>query len=568
MKTQRRTLPIASALACLLTASLFATELVAATNPLHLDGNGRLRYYTTSAQGDKIPDFSFCGYKNGEDITHISTQYAIKKVLAPQPSGDDTVRIQTAIDEIEAMPVNSNGFRGALLLKDGTYRVSSTLWIEKSGVVIRGEGDDDGGTVILAQGTDKYVVFVIEGPNDIEPNSERSFREITDSYVPVGARSFNVASTSGHQVGDEIFVLKRINDAWIKATKNPEAWNPDFHPFNQAYKYKYKRKILAINGNNITIDAPIVDAINTTYGGGMIIGYDTENATQEFRIKQCGIERLQIRSEFNPNETERILYTNEDLFSDEDHAWVGIEIDNAVDCYVKEVTGKYLGYGLVTLKHGAYRVTVQNCSMLEPVSEMDGGRKYSFMVYGQRNLIRDCFSRLARHDFALGQRAAGPNVFYNCTAEDSHNFSEPHLGWGTGTLYDNVQVNGPRAMLNALFRDNIDPGHGWAGANTVFYNCRAPLIYTMKPPTAQNFILGVNGKIPPDTTFGGLVNLAKTVFQTPEGTKFNYKGHPVMGNGYVYSPNPTQPIDPIADPASLWVKQRADRLLYGDLSIP
>ena len=43
----------------------------------------------------------------------------------------------------------------------------------------------------------------------------------------------------------------------------------------------------------------------------------------------------------------------------------------------------------------------------------------------------------------------------------------------------------------AANRGSMGSGHGWAGAQMVFWNCAAPLILVMQPPTAQNFAIGL-----------------------------------------------------------------------------
>ena len=53
---------------------------------------------------------------------------------------------------------------------------------------------------------------------------------------------------------------------------------------------------------------------------------------------------------------------------------------------------------------------------------------------------------------------------------------------GDGGLYDNIQ-----APLTARFWKNINIG--WAGANTVFWNCEGDFL-VQKPPTAQNYSFG------------------------------------------------------------------------------
>jgi hypothetical protein len=69
-------------------------------------------------------------------------------------------------------------------------------------------------------------------------------------------------------------------------------------------------------------------------------------------------------------------------------------------------------------------------------------------------------------------------------------------------------------------------GHGWSGANILFWNCTADKLDVGKPPTAQNWAIG-------DTT---------TVAPAPTGT------------GFIESSN-----DPV-EPHSLYAGQLADRL--------
>lgn len=114
--------------------------IVAARSKLvYLGTDGRLVYAPYNEQGDTIPDFSHCGYGGGGvPIPDVP----VKVTLSPQAgSGDDLARIQAAVDEAGKLPVDSSsGFRGAVLLKKGEYRLSGTVKLSVSGVVLRGEG--------------------------------------------------------------------------------------------------------------------------------------------------------------------------------------------------------------------------------------------------------------------------------------------------------------------------------------------------------------------------------------------------------------------------------------------
>src|SRR5690242_3419261 len=100
-------------------------------------GSGGRLTYVPDKSGNTIPDFSTCGYMGGgvklPDLPVVTT-------LQPQSApADDTARIQAVIDDISKKPADSRGLRGALLLKRGTYRIGTSLYIRTNGVVLRGE---------------------------------------------------------------------------------------------------------------------------------------------------------------------------------------------------------------------------------------------------------------------------------------------------------------------------------------------------------------------------------------------------------------------------------------------
>ncbi|VGO18855.1 pectate lyase family protein [Pontiella sulfatireligans] len=167
-------------------------------------------------KGNRIPDFSRAGFgRGGVSIPNIP----IRLTLGPLPgSRDDTARIQAAIDKLSMYPAGRNGVRGALLLKRGVFRVSGTLRIEASGVVIRGEGQTPDGTTILATGKKQRSLFNVVRGKDIVEYKDRRHR-ITDSYVPRGAMSFPVESTRGLDVGDSIIVHRPSTKEWIRDLK-------------------------------------------------------------------------------------------------------------------------------------------------------------------------------------------------------------------------------------------------------------------------------------------------------------------------------------------------------------
>lgn len=437
--------------------------------------NGNLQY-APNENGDTIPDFSNCGYMGGGvPLPNATIRIAIKPA-----DGDDGPRIQAALDQVGKLTPDSNGIRGTVLLKRGTYQIAGSLDINQSGVMLRGEGDNESGTILTATGKSPRNFIRIsgqEGPKEIKNTRGR----ILDARVPVGARSFRVGKISDYKTGDRIFVIRHGNKEWIRAIGMDQIMarpgNPDRTKQWAPFSLVFERKIVRIVGDQITVDAPIVCAIETRWGGGEIAKY-----TEERRARNCGVENLRIVSEYDP------ALKNGGHFVDEAHATNAITISHAADCWVRNVTARHFVYSCVSIASSSRHITVQDSRCEAMVSQIAGGRRYSFNVNGQLCLIQRCTAESARHAFVFGARVAGPNVFLDCKSTNEFGYSEPHHRWSVGGLYDNVE--GKIAFQD---RQYLGSGHGWAGANYVAWNCRGELV-CQNPPTAQNWAIGFVGK--------------------------------------------------------------------------
>src|SRR5437762_8100466 len=165
---------------------------------VYAGADGKLQY-RTDENGNRIPDFSTCGYGGGGmRIPDVPA----KITLSPSPIvQDDTARIQQAIDQVSQMPPDKVGLRGAILLKRGQYRIAGQLKITAGGVALRGEGDDEDGTLLIAAGKTRRDLIDIKGPASVEELIDTR-QVIADPTVPVGARSFIVANASAFRVGE------------------------------------------------------------------------------------------------------------------------------------------------------------------------------------------------------------------------------------------------------------------------------------------------------------------------------------------------------------------------------
>src|SRR6187431_609522 len=123
-----------------------AQDIPPTTSLVYPGIDGKLVYVADSL-GNKIPDFSNAGYKGGGvPIPTVPVKATVWPVV-----GDNSANIQSAIDKVSAMPLDAYGFRGTVLVKMGVYPLDKPLYIKASGVVLRGEGMGDTGTILFGK---------------------------------------------------------------------------------------------------------------------------------------------------------------------------------------------------------------------------------------------------------------------------------------------------------------------------------------------------------------------------------------------------------------------------------
>lgn len=150
-----------------------------------------------------------------------------------------------------------------------------------------------------------------------------------------------------------------------------------------------------------------------------------------------------------------------------------------------------MGMSLAWLGGGARCVTVLDCKSLDPVSVILGSRRYAFEISGgELILIKNCYTLYDRHSFVSGG-VCGPNVYTNCRAERPFSSIGPHQNWATGSLFDRVSSSG---AMEAQDAGNGGTGHGWRGANIVYWNCEGSILHCQSPQaSARNFAIGFVG---------------------------------------------------------------------------
>ena len=425
------------------------------------------------SEDDIIPDFSRVGYMWGDKPI---PDYDVVTILTPPAAGSDATQlIQNAIDAMQGT--------GAILLKAGTYNVSGSILLNKSGVVLRGEGSN---TIIKATGTSDRNLIEF-GLRTSQQLMHISASEIITPRLAVGQLRVPVKEPWKFSVGDRVVIWRPATYKWLddlKMTQIPQnsenrviQWDP------ADYNLTWERTVTAIEGDYIHIDNPVVMETSYEYGGGWLMRCSWD------RISGSGIENMHLDTEFNAAEVD-----SKGRLCDEDHAWSAVIVRAAEHCWVRGVSSSHFAFATVYNAVGAKNITVEDCHGYTPVSEIAGSRRYAFQYSGaQLCLVKDCTCEYDRHAFATSHaRTTGPNVFLRCSATNMYGDIGPHVGWTTGVLYDNVKTDSQYIAVQD--RHNTAEGHGWAGVNFVLYNCEAPGIICQNPwVTGKNYAIGCVG---------------------------------------------------------------------------
>jgi len=433
---------------------------------------GKLSYGTDS-QGNRIPDYSYAGYQLGG--VPLPTVATVVKV-GPPSGGDDTTAIQNAINQVSALPLNADGFRGAVQLSIGQYKLAGTLSISVGGVVLRGADANSADTELVASGATARTLITVGGNASYTVVGSQA--KVTDSYVPVGATTMTLNSAAGFSVGDQIVVERPTTQTWIDALGMNGLWSPN-------WSLRSERTITAISGNTITVDVPITTALDLAYEQSLVYHYTFP------RINHVGIENISADGEAmtaDPN------YAS-DFYNSSFSSFNAVE-----DSWMTNVFTYHFGQnGVAGLGGNSRRITVRHTGALDMVTTSTSARSDGYTLQGQENLIQDCQLTASKvHAFETEARQSGPNVFSDCTATvipSSYSASYDsggHQRWGSGTLYDDLTIQGQINMQNF---GSEGTGHGWGDANSTAWNCNTSNYLIQEPPTGHNWAIGCTGTL-------------------------------------------------------------------------
>lgn len=410
-------------------------------------------------------DYSFAGY-NASLCSLPQTGSQVSITLHPI-SGDNSMMIQAAIDELALQPLNAEGYRGVIELSEGTFRSYRPLIIRASGIVIKGSGQ---GTELVMCSTDRAPFIQISG----NQSSFHALASITEDAT-AGSCILKLDDVSCLKEGQNVSIIRPSTKEWIEDIKaNQETGHfadirVHWIPGHRDVVWDRTIKTISLEDKTVTLDAPITLPMELHYGGGQI------GTSVVAPVKEIGLKDMTLVS--------GVHFAHP---ADEEHSWIGVWTDYAENIWIKNLKFKHFCGSAVRVGPHARMITIDQCSSSEPVSEKIGYRNQAFYIEGQQVLVKNCTVTDGQNDFVVGLCAAGPNVFLNCVSEKPIDDSGSWEGLSAGTLFENLDLGGGGLYLTY---DTVrTQGACWTGMNTTIWNCKHGELKTEGTEWAPNEI--------------------------------------------------------------------------------
>lgn len=476
-----------------------------------------------------LPDFSFAGYHGGGVPLPDARVY---KRLGPI-SGDNAGQIQAALDQLADQPIGKDGYRGTVELAPGRYKVRRPLVINASGIILAGSSINNmQRTVLERKGKSTGPVIRIGDPPESEssdpseaPNNsviemtteedastvqEKTFLRapkfdiptqdrdraklddknlvvksprlsITTPVVSAGSLSFDVDYPESLHVGEPVLIFHPSTDAWLSliengGTRSYTGWTP-----GRANIY-YHREVVAINGTQITVDAPIYSRLDRKIAASTI-------REDRMQISHVGVRDLDIEISAPMAEGEK-------------RADTGIRFCAVKDSWAEGVVVRNFAFSGIELVGSSLRCTVKDCSAVASIPSLNSEEVFGFRVnQAQLILFQHCRTVSVPYAFAcLGGAEDSGIAIVDSTVEGETKILGAGLGnWTHDLLFDNVHSRQAGSEMKLEFMDygSTRDMAGWGTANSVAWNCDLGdgTIILQRPPTADNYAIGCQGNV-------------------------------------------------------------------------
>lgn len=365
-----------------------------------------------------LRDFSYAGYHfSNKPLPDISDWQSIDVTdygALPDDSLFDDAGIRAAIAAADAIdgPVVINFPAGKFLVAD-EQNAKTPIEINRSYIVLRGAGAQDGGTEIFADwsgGENAAGVPTDGGPwRFIFRPAERSPTVLTQltANIRKGEHIVTVEDASSLSVGDSVDLV--YNDSQSREANFPmlffnDGWNSSR---NKGIRSFEKHVIARIKENQVVFENPIQLNIELSDGYARLETHP--------HISEVGIEGIRFASDW-ANHPDTFSHHKNAVV---DYAWNAVYLENVRNSWVRDTEFRDWNQCLVVDRSIA--VTVKDVEFTGKPGHASFYARYSYGV-----LFENC-SNTASHWHAVGMRwSTTSTVFKNCDlgemSVDCHGF--------------------------------------------------------------------------------------------------------------------------------------------------
>lgn len=247
----------------------------------------------------RLPDFSYAGYHMGEadlpdvaQVIHVADYGAVGDGLT-----DDTAAIQSAIDAA------NDG--GAVVFDSATYRLEGRLIVNASGVVLRGGGSGDNGTILAFQNSLETLIGESVtwswsgGLIEFSPMESPSIIGAVAVDAVRGDTSMILDDASDVSAGDLVMLHLSDDSGSLELHLHNDQDGGADCDWQQPYVFYWPVRVKAVDGNTLTLAQPLRIDIRSEWSPTMYAA--------PF-LSEVGVEKLQIKF---PDDVEYAGHLNE-----------------------------------------------------------------------------------------------------------------------------------------------------------------------------------------------------------------------------------------------------------------
>ncbi len=400
---------------------------------------------TTDSEGRFLHDFSYAGYRAGEEPLPVVSGAAFPVTdhgADPTGAADSTAAFQAAIDA-----ASDAASAGPVVVEvpAGTYRLDGTLRVSSSNVVIRGAGS-----------TSTFVYFTQTSGVDYAAHLTFGGAVRRGADVPLvadaEARAFavRVADPSAVQVGDDVALGFVITDDFVAEHAMDGVWEE----FNGEWRAFFRRTVVAVDAGtgDVTVDVPIRYPMKLRDGASLRVesGY----------LREVGLEGLAVSNASDWSVAWETNQVHAVLFEEVQDAWVR-DVVSWESPHPSDGRGMHLmSSGVEVLD--SRRVTLQDVTMEYAAHRGGGGNGYLFEISRSNEILTvDSTARAGRHNFIQNwDFGTSGCVWLRTTSEDGRSLL---ADWDPVGYASYSEFHHSLAMANLI--DQSVATDGWQGVN-------------------------------------------------------------------------------------------------------